>query len=258
MPPLFAPPLDCDRLFWGNCDSSGNTPGMNRFNAILEGARPGESHGYICDGSYKSALKTFGYASDVVVWLEPGAITRTTRVMRRTCANVVDGESAFALATTTADAPSLLQRVRRVAYQLLWDVDASIIYSAAGINRHRPNIIANLLAFTEGCAEQTRERRQMLALAMLYETGTNVAQKGPTKKEKAAKAAAKKVAAAAVGPTTLVAGPHPRLGTLFNDCGTAGAAGPAVVEEIPSHVRGAGAESGPWQRCKVPARPCCT
>lgn len=188
---LKTPVVDCDELFWTN-----SCPTYRRFRELLAAEleqNAGKEKGYICDGCYKAALDTFGWTADLIVWLEPGAATRTARVCRRTCLDVINSSSPSASFRAQLGS-SLVERLAGLVWGLVWNVDGSIIYSAAGINRHRPNIVNNLAAFHAECAVQNQQRRLIAALAEMYRTGTKESQRGPTKKEKKA---AKVVKAAA-------------------------------------------------------------
>ena len=185
---LGLPVLDCDQVFWGN-----GKPRYMRFAELLvaelEAHGGGRQGGWICDGSYDAALRTLGFSADIIVWVEPGPWARTTRVLRRTCAEIVRGNNAAMGPGTTAP-----ERLFRVLYELLWDVDASIVHSAAGVNRHRPNIVQKLRQFERSCADQNRTREHLATLAARYRDGTRASQQGPTKKEKAAARAARAAA----------------------------------------------------------------
>lgn len=190
---LKTPVVDCDELFWTN-----NCPTYKDFSELLTAElehNPSSEKGYICDGSYMAALGTFGWNADIIVWLEPGAVTRTARVCRRTCHDV--RQPALASSSFRAQlGSSLVERLVRLLRGLVWDVDKCILYSAAGINQHRPNIINNLAAFHSECVVQNRRRRLIAALAGMYRTGTKESQRGPTNKEKKAAKAAKAAARA--------------------------------------------------------------
>lgn len=185
---LKVPIVDCDEVFWTN-----NCPLYRRFCELLAAEldqNPGKEKGYICDGCYKAALDTFGWNADLIVWLEPGAVTRTARVCRRTCHDVFNSSEPSSSFRAQLGS-SLVERLAGLVWGLVWNVDGSIVYSAAGINRHRPNIVNNLAAFHAECVVQNQQRRMIAALAEMYRTGTKESQRGPTKKEKKAAKAAK-------------------------------------------------------------------
>ena len=97
------------------------------------------------------------------MWVEPGAAARLKHVLHRT---VSAGGCMSAL------------------HDLLFNHDRSIVLSACGLNRHRPNIMLNLAHFQKTTAQLMQDRQAASACANLYRMGTKASQQKFTKKEK--------------------------------------------------------------------------
>ena len=97
------------------------------------------------------------------MWVEPGAAARLKHVLHRT---VSAGECMPAL------------------HDLLFSHDSSIVLSACGLNRHRPNIMLNLAHFQKANAQLMQDRHAASACANLYRMGTKASQQKFSKKEK--------------------------------------------------------------------------